>query len=181
MLRYVKSAPGQGLHFPNNNSLVLEAYCDADWGGCALTRRSTIGYFIKLGDSPIAWRTKKQQVVSRSSAEAEYRAMATTVSEVVWLHHLLKEFGVDVTESTRLYCDNQAALHIASNPVFHERTKHVEMDCHFVRERVISKEIKPHNISTKDQLADLFTKALGQDRLRYLLGKLGVHDLHAPA
>ncbi|CAN0919787.1 Retrovirus-related Pol polyprotein from transposon RE1 [Linum grandiflorum] len=180
VLRY-KSAPGQGLHFPSNNSLVIEAYCDADWGGCALTRRSTTEYFIKLGDSPIAWRTKKQQVVSRSLAEAEYRAMATTVSEVAWFGHLLKEFGVDVTEGTHMYCDNHAALHIASNPVFHERMKHVEMDCHFVRERVISKEIKPHKISTKDQLTDLFTKALGHDRLHYLLGKLGVHDLHAPA
>ncbi|CAN0847094.1 Retrovirus-related Pol polyprotein from transposon RE1 [Linum grandiflorum] len=181
VLRYVKSASGQGLHFSSNNSLVLEAYCDTDWGGCALTRRSTTEYFIKMGDSPIAWRTKKQQVVSRSLAEAEYQAMATTVSEVVWLRHLLKEFGVDVTEGTRLYCDNQAALHIASNPVFHERTKHVEMDCHFVRERVISQEIKPHKISTKDRLANLFTKTLGHDCLRYLLGKLGVHDLHAPA
>ncbi|CAL1392356.1 unnamed protein product [Linum trigynum] len=179
VLRYLKQSPGQGLFFPSHGSLQLEGFCDADWGGCALTRRSTTGYFIRLGAAPISWRTKKQSVVARSSAEAEYRSMATAVSELIWLRGLLVELGVPQTQSTPLHCDNQAALHIAANPVFHERTKHVEMDCHFVRERVQSGEILPIKINTRDQLADLFTKALGAERFRYLLRKLGICDLHA--
>lgn len=143
ILRYLKMTPGQGLFLPANGSLNLEAYCDADWGGCAFTRRSKTGYFITLGGAPVSWRTKKQSVVSRSSAEAEYRAMATTVSDIVWIRWLLTYFEVSHSGPTPLFCDNQAALHIAANPVFHERTKHVEMDCYFVRERVTSGEIIP--------------------------------------
>ncbi|CAL1403239.1 unnamed protein product [Linum trigynum] len=131
VLLYLKRSLGQGLFFPTTNPLSLRAYCDADCGGgCLLT--STTGYIICLGGAAVSWRTKKQQVVARSSAEAEYRAMATTISEIIWLRTLLRDLGVPVPDPTRLYCDNQAALHIANNPVFHERTKHVEMDYHFV-------------------------------------------------
>ncbi|CAL1379865.1 unnamed protein product [Linum trigynum] len=181
VLRYLKGAPGRGLLFPTGGTLSLTAYCDADWGGCQHTRRSTTGYFIRLGDSPISWRTKKQSVVARSSAEAEYRAMASTVSELVWLRWLLSELGISCSSSTPLYCDNQAALHIAANPVFHERTKHVEMDCHFVRERVTSGEIAPRKISSQNQVADMFTKGLGGEQFAFLTSKLGVHDIHASA
>lgn len=106
--------------------------------------------------------------------------MASTVSEILWLRWLLKELGITLTAPTPLFCDNQAARHIANNPVFHERTKHVEMDCFFVRERVESQEIKPYHIDTKMQIADLLTKGLGTQQLRFLLDKLGVRNLHAP-
>lgn len=106
--------------------------------------------------------------------------MATTVSEILWLRWLLKDIETPQLEATSLYCDNQAARHIANNPVFHEQTKHVEMDCYFVRERVESNEILPCKISTEHQVADLFTKALGAARFRFLVGKLGVRNLHAP-
>ncbi|GJT03132.1 uncharacterized mitochondrial protein-like protein [Tanacetum coccineum] len=99
------------------------------------------------GGTPISWKTKKQSLVSRSSAEAEYRAMASTVSEIIWVRWLLNELHVHNSLATLLFCDNQAARHIANNHVFHERIKHVEMDCYFVRERVESKEIIPMKIS----------------------------------
>nr|KAJ0195196.1 hypothetical protein LSAT_V11C700353940 [Lactuca sativa] len=178
VLRYLKATPGQGIFLPADSDLTLVAYCDFDWLGCPFTRRSKTGYFITLGGAPISWKTKKQSVVSRSSAEAEYRSMATTVSEILWLRWLLTDIEASQTAATRLYCDNQATGHIANNPVFHERTKHVEMDCYFLRERVESGEIFPAAIHTKDQLADLFTKPLGTDRFRSLLGKMGVRDLH---
>ncbi|CAL1400060.1 unnamed protein product [Linum trigynum] len=181
VLRYLKGSPGRGLLFPVNHSLKLTAYCDADWDGCQTTRRSTTGYFIRLGSSPVSWRTKKQSVVARFSAEAEYRAMASTVCEILWLRWLLQDLGVPPQGPTPLYCDNQAALHIAANPVFHERTKHVEMDCHFVRERVQSLDIAPRKIPTAEQPADLFTKGLGVEHHHHLLSKLGMFDLHACA
>ncbi|CAL1398262.1 unnamed protein product [Linum trigynum] len=181
VLRYLKTAPGQGLFFPSSGTLELTAFCDSDWAGCQASRRSTSGYYIQLGSAPVSWRTKKQRVVARSSAEAEYRAMASTVSEVIWLRHLLMELGVPQSSATPLYCDSQAALHIAANPVFHERTKHVEMDCYFVRERVVTGEIAPHKVATSDQPADMFTKALGTDQFRFLMSKLGIRDLHASA
>lgn len=180
VLRYLKGAPGQGLFLPAAGDLSIEAYCDSDWGGCPMTRRSRTGYFISLGGAPISWRTKKQTVVSRSSAEAEYRAMAATVSEVVWLRWLLTDLEARQMQSTPLHCDNQAARHIANNPVFHERTKHVEMDCYFVRERIESKDVETRKIATSEQLADVFTKALGADQFLRLIGKLGIRDLHLP-
>ncbi|XP_035836808.1 secreted RxLR effector protein 161-like [Helianthus annuus] len=181
ILRYLKATPGQGILLAKEGGTNLVAYSDSDWLGCPLSRRSRTGYLILLGGAPISWKTKKQSVVSRSSAEAEYRAMASTVSEVIWLRWLLHELNVQQTGPTTLFCDNQAARHIANNPVFHERTKHVEMDCYFVRERVESKEICTMPIDSKLQLADLLTKGLGAAQLNFLLGKLGVVNLHAPA
>ncbi|XP_020229073.1 uncharacterized protein LOC109810098 [Cajanus cajan] len=180
VLCYLKSTPGQGILLKSGAELRLEAYCDADWGGCPFTRRSCTGYMIMLGGSPISWRSKRQIVVAKSSAEAEYRAMAATVSEVIWLRWLLTELGASQQEATTMFCDNQAALHIAMNPVFHERMKHVEMDCYFVPERVQSGEIMPTKIWTKEQVADMFTKPLGKDRFESLLSKLGFANLHAP-
>ncbi|KAI4331677.1 hypothetical protein MLD38_029838 [Melastoma candidum] len=179
VLRYLKSSPGQGLLL-EPQSLDLAAYCDSDWASCPITRRSVTGYFITLCGCPVSWKTKKQNTVSRSSAEAEYRSMAAAVSEILWLRGLLASLGIRPVSSTRLFCDNQAALHIAANPVFHERTKHIEIDCHFVRDHIRSGAVHTSHISTQLQLADIFTKALGRDRFHFLLTKLGIRNLHAP-
>lgn len=172
----------QGILFPSDSDLTLRAFCDADWAACPLTRKSITGFCVLLGSSVISWKSKKQHVVSRSSAESEYRSMAVTCCELVWLVRLLFDLCVSITDPITLVCDNNAALHLARNPVFHERTKHVEIDCHLVRAHVISKFIAPVHVSTGDQPADLFTKSLFHDQLLYLCSKLGVSNfLHSAA
>ncbi|BFG30638.1 hypothetical protein CerSpe_169120 [Prunus speciosa] len=143
-----------------------------------MTRRSTTGYFVLLGESPISWKTKKQDTVSHSSAEAEYRAMAMATYELQWLQYLLYDLGLSHTTPSLLYCDNQAALYIAANPVYHECTKHIEIDCHVVREKIQNGSLY---IPSKEQLADVFTKSLGKDQFQRLKNKLGILDLHTPA
>ena len=168
LLRYLKTAPGQGLFFSANSTLNLTAYADADWGNCIDTRKSTSGYCVFLGESLVSWKSKKQPTVARSSAEAEYRAMANVASEVDWLVKLLEDLGI-TTGSIKLLCDNQAALHIASNPTFHEQTKHIDIDCHFVRERVQTELLKLIHVKTQHQPADITTKPLNTTPFRYIM------------
>lgn len=180
VLRYLKSSPGQGIILPKDNDLNLVGYCDSDWASCPLTRRSVSGYLMKLGSAPISWKTKKQTTVSRSSGEAEYRAIAHATSEIIWLRSLLKCLQVDCDSPTSLHCDNQAALHLAANPIFHERTKHIEVDCHFIRDHLQAGTISTAYIPTKHQQADIFTKSLGGKHFSELSSKLGVHNPHSP-
>ena len=150
ILQYINRTPGQGVFFPYDSDLQLKAYCDADWVGCPETRKSLIGYCVFLGELLISWRSKKQSMVSRSSAEVEYRSMSTTTCEVTWLLFLLKDLHVKHDKPVLLYCDNQAALHIAANPIFHERSKHIEADCHIVRNRVLDGTIKTCHVASKN-------------------------------
>ncbi|KAK8951433.1 hypothetical protein KSP39_PZI003591 [Platanthera zijinensis] len=161
ILRYLKAAPGQGLVYKTSNSiLALVAYSDADYAGSLDDRRSTSGFCTYFGGHLITWKSKKQAVVARSSAEAEYRSMTSVVSELTWLESLFADLGVKLPSSAVLFCDSQAAIHIAKNPVFHERTKHIEVDCHFIREKVQMKKLELKHVPGTDQVADILTKAL---------------------
>ncbi|GMJ03309.1 cysteine-rich RLK (RECEPTOR-like protein kinase) 8 [Hibiscus trionum] len=180
VLCYLKRAHGQGIFLPTDSPLNIIAYFESDWASCPTTRRSTTGYMIFLGHSLISWKSKKQTVVSRSSAEAEYMTMANTTSELLWLRSLFEDLQVSLSPPVSLFCDNQAALHIAANPIFHERTKHIEIDCLFIRDCILQNELLPFHVSSKDQVADLLTKALGKTQFHYLLGKLGIQNLYAP-
>ncbi|BBG94208.1 wall-associated kinase 2 [Prunus dulcis] len=179
ILKYLKNAPGQGLFFSAENNLKLHAYCDSDWDGCPMTRRSTTGYCVFLGNSLISWRTKRQKTVSLSSAEATYRAMTGACCELTWLRSLLRDLHLPHPEASFLHCDNKVALHIAANPIFHDRTRHIVMDCHFIRD-LQDGAISTKFIPSSHQPADMFTKPLGKDPFLSMLGKLGVLDIHSP-
>ncbi|KAL8116037.1 hypothetical protein AgCh_022503 [Apium graveolens] len=174
LVRYLNHTTSQGLFYKFHTNPVLKAFCDVDWGGCQVTRQSLTGYCLTLGDTLVSWKCKKQHVVSRSSAEAEYRSMADVTCEITWLVSLLIELHVSNITPVPLFCDNQSALYIASNPVFHERTKHIEIDCHLVRQKLKHGLISPQHVSTLNQPADLFTKAVSSAQLSFLLSKLGV-------
>lgn len=136
---------------------------------------------MKFGDSLIYWKCKKQHTVSRSSAEAEYRCMADTCCELVWLLTLFATFGYHNITPVTLYCDSKSALYIAQNSVFHERTKHIEHDCHLVREKLQMGIISPAHIASSAQPADIFTKAISSSHLLSLISKLGVCNLFMPS
>ncbi|GJR33124.1 hypothetical protein Tco_1109356 [Tanacetum coccineum] len=142
VLRYLKRNPGKGVHIVRQPKASLEAFMDADWAKCLVIRKSVIGFCVKLNGSLISWKSKKQHTLSKSSAEAEYKAMASITSEVTWNLKILRDLEWDEVLPVNLYCDSQAAIKIAANPVFHERTKHLEINLHFVREKNLSRVIK---------------------------------------
>ena len=179
VLRYLKSSPGSGIFFVAHGDLTLKAFNDSDWAGCRDTRRSITGFVVYLGESLISWRSKKQSTVSRSSSEAEYRALASTTCELQWLSYLLHDFRVLFLQPATLFCDNQSAIQIASNPVFHERTKHIEIDCHIVRDKVNAGLLKLIPVSSSMQLADIFTKPLTPVVFQGLCSKLGMKNIHS--
>jgi hypothetical protein len=160
ILRYLRGSLDYGLLLRPSPTLELVVYTDADWAGCPDTRRSTSGYAVFLGANLVSWAAKRQTVVSRSSAEAEYRAVANDVAEASWMHQLLHELHSPLQRATLVYCDNVSAVYLSTNPVQHQRTKHVEIDLHFVRERVAAGDVRVLNVLTTLQFADIFTNGL---------------------
>ena len=180
ILKYLKSAPGKGLVFRKHGDLRVSGYTDADWAGNITDRRSTSGYFTFVGGNLVTWRSKKQNVVARSSAEAEYRGMAQGVCELLWLRNLLRSLGFKQEQPMPLHCDNTAAVEIAHNPVQHDRTKHVEIDRHFIKEKLDARIISFPFVPSEEQLADILTKAVSSKAFSDSLDKLGIQDLYAP-
>jgi histone deacetylase 1/2 len=160
ILRYLKQTHSFGLLLQRSSSLLLSGFADADWAGCPDDRRSTGGHAVFLGSNLVAWSSRKQPTVSRSSTEAEYKSVANATTEIMWIQGLLKELGIFLTRAPSLWCDNLSATYLAVNPIFHTRTKHIEVDYHFVRERVARKALDVRFVSTHDQLADILTKPL---------------------
>lgn len=134
--------PGQGVLLRSEPTRELNCWYDSDWAARPNTRRSVTGYMIKFGNSLILWKSKKQQTISRSSAEAEYKSMASGMKEIIWLLGLLQELGVPILQPVTVLSANKAALQIAANPIFHERTKHIEIESLFSRDKIKDRIIK---------------------------------------
>jgi hypothetical protein len=136
IIRYLKGAPGKGLLFLKTGVSSIIGYTDADWAGDQTTRKSTSGYFTFVEGNLVTWRSKKQKVVARSSAKAEFRGIAHGVCELLWIKRILIDLGTQYPYPMSLHCDNKAAIAIAQNPVQHDCTKHVEIDRHFIKEKL---------------------------------------------
>ncbi|XP_019414086.1 PREDICTED: uncharacterized protein LOC109325899 [Lupinus angustifolius] len=163
VLRYIKNSLGQGLLYPTTSTIQIKGFTDSDRASCPTTRRSISGFCMFFGDSLVSWKSKKHPTVSRSSSEAEYRALTIASCKVPY------------KEPAILYCDNDSARYIAANVVFHERTKHIEIGCHIAREHLQNKLYHLLPIHTHEQTADILTKALEPSSFYYLLPMLGVY------
>jgi hypothetical protein len=160
ILRYLRGSLDYDLLLRPSPTSELVVYTDADWVGCPDTCRSTSGYVVFLDVNLVSWAAKRQPVVSRSSAEAEYRAVANGVAEASWLRQLLHELHSPLQRATLVYCDNISAVYLSTNPMQHQHTKHVEIDLHFVRERVATGDVRVLSVLTTLQFANIFTKRL---------------------
>ncbi|KAL0554626.1 hypothetical protein IC582_008552 [Cucumis melo] len=171
ILRYLCGTPTLGINF-RKSSFSLLTFCDSDWAGDTFDRRSASGFIAFLGSNPISRSSKKQPTVSRSSTKAEYRSLATTTTDLYWIQQLLCDLRVPLKTSLTLWCDNASAVSLARNPVFHARTKHIEIDYHFVWKKVLRNDISVCHISSDKQLADILTKLLLAPTFLHLRNKL---------
>ena len=174
ILRYLKFTISYGLLFRRSKSRTLQAYSDADWAGCPDDHKSTGGFCVFLGPNLISWSSRKQRTVARSSTESEYRTLATTTAELLWLQSLLRDLGIFLPSPPTLWCDNIGATYLSANPAFHARTKHIEIDFHFVRDKVAAKTLSVRFLSSKDNLADIFTKPTAFSHFSLMRTKLNI-------
>ncbi|XP_056160962.1 uncharacterized mitochondrial protein AtMg00810-like [Syzygium oleosum] len=174
ILRFVRGTQHHGMLFTRSRNFHLHAFSDAGWAEDHDTRRSVGGFGIFLGSNLISWSSRKQRTVARSSTEAEFKSLADTTAQLIWIEALLRDLGISWQGPPVLWCDNISAIYLTGNPIFHARTKHVEIDYHFVRERIAKNQLHVQYISTTDQPADIFTKGLSTARFRLLQSKLTV-------
>ncbi|GKD15214.1 retrovirus-related pol polyprotein from transposon TNT 1-94 [Tanacetum coccineum] len=176
IFKYLKGTINMGLWYPKDSGFELTAFSDADHAGCLDTRKSTSGGIQFLGDKLVSWMSKKQNCTAMSSAEAEYVALSASCAQVMWMRTQLQDYGFNYNKIP-LYCDSQSAIAISCNPVQHSRTKHIHTRYHFIKEQVENGIIELYFVRTEYQLADMFTKALPEDRFKYLVRRIGMRCL----
>ncbi|WZZ60048.1 hypothetical protein YC2023_060155 [Brassica napus] len=176
IIRYVKGTTNLGIYYSKGLNGNLAGYCDADWAGSVDDRKSTSGRCFFLGNNMIAWLSKKQNSVLLSTAEAEYIAMGSCCTQLMWMKQMSADYGMD-TGSFLVYCDNKSAIGISKNPVQHSRTKHIDIRHHFIREQVDEQQVVIEHVVTELQLADLFTKPLDLNHFVTLRNSIGVCEM----
>ncbi|PKU74847.1 Retrovirus-related Pol polyprotein from transposon TNT 1-94 [Dendrobium catenatum] len=178
ILRYIKGTLRFGLPL-TAGTLELRSYTDADWASDTTDRKSISGFCTFLGSNLISWTVRKQATVAKSSTEAEYRSLSAATSEVIWLRRLTAELDTPQPSPTTIHCDNTSAMAIAKNPVFHARTKHIEIDYHFIRQQIQSGNLQLSHISSQNQIADILTKPFSITRFQELHNKLTIREPNA--
>ncbi|KAK2398761.1 putative mitochondrial protein [Trifolium repens] len=178
VLRYVMGTMEHGIRFEKNSKLEAKGYCDNDWAGSVDDMKSTSGYVFNLGSGVISWCSKKQDTVAQSSAEAEYLAAGLATQQSLWLKRILQDIGEKQEGSLQLHCDNKSAIAMAKNPVFHSRTRHINIKHHFIRSVIEEGDVQLIFCSSQEQLADIFTKALPRGRFQQLREAMGVKEQH---
>ena len=174
ILRYIKGTCSFGVKFMQCKTLKLHGFSDSDWGGFIDDMKSTSGFCFNLGSAIFSWSSKKQSIVAQSTAEAEFIAATAAVNQALWLQKLLRDLHMEEEEATEISVDNQAAIAISNNPVFHGKTKHFNIKLYFIREVQKNGDVKLLYCRTEDQMADLFTKALPANRFEFLTRLIGV-------
>ncbi|CAL9014556.1 unnamed protein product [Prunus brigantina] len=177
ILRYVKGTQSDGIFYSANCPVKLVGYTDSDWAGDVERAKSTSGYAFHIGSGVISWSSKKQQVVALSSTEAEYIAATNSATRAVWLRQLLGALHHEQKSPTTIYCDNNSAIALARNPVFHGRTKHIHVKFHYIRDLVNDKVVEVQYCPTGEQIADIFTKGLKIDVFMKLKKMMGMESL----
>ncbi|GJU56403.1 retrovirus-related pol polyprotein from transposon TNT 1-94 [Tanacetum coccineum] len=175
IFRYLKGTVNRGLWYPKDSSIALTAFADADHAGCQDTRRSTSGSMQFLGDRLISWSSKRQKSAAISSTEAEYIALSGCCAQILWMRSQLTDYGFGFNKIP-MYCDNKSAIALCCNNVQHSRSKHIDIRFHFIKEHVENGVIELYFVNTEYQLADIFTKALGRERIEFLINKLGMRS-----
>ena len=175
VLRYLKGTEDYGLKFTAGGEIKLTRYTNADWACDIDDRKSTWAYCIYLEHNLISWSSKKQSIVTRSSAESEYKALTSASSKITWLQSLFKEIKLECVSVPTIWCDNISATELAKNLVYHSRTKLIELDMHFIRDKVLARELKINYIPSDEQIADILTKPLTFTHFNYFRSKLNVH------
>jgi hypothetical protein len=174
ILRYIAGTTTYGLWYTASADSMLTGYTDSDYAGSIDDRKSTSGYAFLFGKNLISWASKKQPIVSISSAEAEYVAATTAACHAVWLKRLSMDFGYTTKEPISIFCDNNSAISLSKNNVFHQKSKHIDTRFHFIRELVKNGDIFLKFCGSKAQLADIFTKPLGRDVFQFQHQSLGI-------
>lgn len=175
ILRYLKGSIDVGITYTANGDNTLRGYCDSDYAGDIDSRRSTSGYIFMLNEGAISWSSKLQKTVALSTTEAEYIALAESTKQSLWLGQLLTDLGL-VSDPISIHCDNQGALKLVKNPEHHQRTKHIDVRYHFIREAEREGRIAIKYLKTEDQLADILTKPLHRPRFKYCLNLIHLYD-----
>ncbi|KAI3690760.1 hypothetical protein L2E82_48967 [Cichorium intybus] len=174
ILKYVKGTQDHGIIYFKNDDFKLKGYSDSDFGGNHDDSKSTAGYVFNMGSGAISWQSKKQSVVALSSAEAEYMSLSTAGCQAFWLRAVLEELRECQSGPTTIFCDNKSAIALSKNPVFHDKSKHIRIKFHFIRELVSNGEVEIEFCGTKEQVADFFTKALQVGNFKTMKECLGV-------
>ncbi|KAK4377649.1 hypothetical protein RND71_003945 [Anisodus tanguticus] len=180
IIRYIKGTLDYGLHLYTSTPTILLSYTDANWAGCPDTQCSTSGYCVFLGDNLISWSAKRQATLSRSSAEVEYRGVANVVTQICWLRNLLLELQCPLSKASLVYCDNISAIFLFHNSIQYQRTKHIEINIHFVREKVAFGHVKVLHVPSSYQYANIFTKGLPRQLFLDFISNPSVQPPPAP-